>query len=120
MNAHERIRHAIIQAPVNQAEIAKKLGVSRPTITQWKNGDTKNLRMENLFALADVTGFSARWLATGEGPERKEDAENPYLRLNPIEQVIIRKSESLPPELKSQVLDFLDFLSAKVDVNAKL
>ena len=39
------------------------------------NGPTKNLKGEFLFALADLTGFEARWIATGKLPERTADKD---------------------------------------------
>ncbi len=35
----------------------------------WMDGTTKTIKAENIFKLADLTGFSARWLATGDGPQ---------------------------------------------------
>lgn len=50
-------------------DLAKKVGVSGATITQWTSGDTKSFRPENLFKFSDVTGYAARWLAIEDGPK---------------------------------------------------
>ena len=56
-------------------EIAKVCGVTQQAVYAWMRGDVKNLRNENLFALADQTGFEARWIATGETPERTAEQD---------------------------------------------
>lgn len=66
---HERVARAIKESGHNPSSVAREIGVSAEAVLQWVNGPTKNLRNDNLFALADVTGFSARWIGTGEGPQ---------------------------------------------------
>lgn len=67
MERHERINAAIKHAGMTKSAIAQACGVSPAAVTQWINGGTKDIKNENLFALAATTGVSARWLATGEG-----------------------------------------------------
>lgn len=63
-----RIAKAIAASGKAPAAIAREIGVSPAAVYQWLQGGIKDLRNENLFALADATGYSARWLGTGEGP----------------------------------------------------
>src|SRR5690606_7668294 len=44
---------------------------------QWITGESKSLKPENLFALAKATGFSAMWLAIGQGEEHDRQHEIP-------------------------------------------
>lgn len=68
MNTLEnRIAHVLSHYDGRQSALAKRVGVSKSTISQWKDGSIKNIRPENLFKLAKVTGFSAEWIGTGEG-----------------------------------------------------
>lgn len=67
MERPERIAAAIRQAGMTKSAVAQAVGVSPAAVTQWINGGTKDIKNENLFALATITGVSARWLATGEG-----------------------------------------------------
>lgn len=90
MELSERIQRAIkvvIDSGNKQKDIADYCGVSPGSITQWKNGQTKNLKFDNLFKLADLTGFSPRWLAIGEGPERS--AELPGVQLTSHESALL-------------------------------
>lgn len=86
----DRILEILLEDPRSDAALARAVGVTRATINDWKQGRTKNLRNENLFALADATGYAARWIATGAGPKRVERKapdveiiENALARMNP-------------------------------------
>lgn len=76
MERHERIAQAIAVSGLKKGEIASACGVANSAVTQWINGESKSLRPENLYALAKATGFNAKWLAIGEGPERVEGMES--------------------------------------------
>lgn len=70
MNMGQRIEKAISESGADVRQIAKVCGVTPQAVYAWMRGDVKNLRNENLFALADQTGFEARRIATGEAPEK--------------------------------------------------
>ena len=72
----ERVARAIRESGAPIKDIADAVGVTVQAVYAWRNGRVKDLRNDNLFALADVTGFEARWLGTGELPERSIKAMN--------------------------------------------
>lgn len=72
MERHERIARAIAVSGKRKNEIATECGVRPSAVTQWTDGTSKSLKPENLYALAKATGFSAQWIAIGEGPEKIE------------------------------------------------
>jgi transcriptional regulator with XRE-family HTH domain len=79
----ERIAEAIASTTLNDSEVARRIGCKSQAVAQWRSGATKDLKSDNLFALADLTGFEARWIATGKGPKRKaETAEEARLLEN--------------------------------------
>ncbi len=51
---------------LTQADIAKAIGVSKVSVSQWEKGDTSP-KGENLYALAKVLKCDASWLLTGQG-----------------------------------------------------
>lgn len=76
MNLSDRIKYVLDNAPnVTVAEIATKCGVSVQAVYKWKRGDVKTIEPENLFVLADLTGFSARWIGTGKGEEKESEGD---------------------------------------------
>lgn len=71
----ERVTKAIRESGHSASSAARVIGCSPEAVIQWMNGPTKNLKGEFLFALADLTGFEARWIATGKPPERAADKD---------------------------------------------
>jgi transcriptional regulator with XRE-family HTH domain len=70
MTRGERIAHAIRESGNSPAAMSRLIGCTSAAIYQWVKGDTKDIKNDFLFKLADATGFEARWIATGEGPQR--------------------------------------------------
>ena len=66
----DRIRHIREELELSQEAFGRHMGVSKAAVSQWENGDTKNLRPANLFALQNFSGYSAEWIATGAGAAR--------------------------------------------------
>lgn len=94
----ERITHVLNTYKGEQAGLARKVGVSKSTITQWKDGSTKNIRPIHLFTLARETGFAAEWIGTGAGPMMAgSDNDESLQKLNNL-------YATLPPEGKAELL----------------
>ena len=66
----ERVAHAINTAECEITAVSDACGISVQAVYAWKRGEVKNLQGNNLFSLADLINFNARWIATGKGPER--------------------------------------------------
>lgn len=64
----ERIAERRRELGLYQADLADAAGVSTAAVSQWERGETKNLKLEHLFAIADALKVQARWLALGQGP----------------------------------------------------
>jgi len=92
----DRLKRARMQNKISQQELGDYVGISRAAVAQWENGETKNIRPENLFRAAEKLKKSARWLVLGEGPENVQE--------NTFDAIA-----SLPIERAQQSLDFLQF-----------
>ena len=66
----ERVRYAIEQSGHTPSSVARVIGCTPAAVLQWISGDTKNIKNDLLFALADATKFEARWIGTGNGPQQ--------------------------------------------------
>jgi transcriptional regulator with XRE-family HTH domain len=55
---------------LSQSEIARRLGISASAVNQIENGVTKSLKATTAARMEEETGFSARWLSSGEGNQR--------------------------------------------------
>lgn len=64
----ERLKKAMAEASISQAELARLCGVKPPSIHGWLSGKSKFLRGENLLKAAKALNVSQQWLANGIGP----------------------------------------------------
>ena len=65
----ERIAARRKELGLTQGDLARAVGISQAAVSQWENGETKNLRVDHLFAIADVLQVHPRWLGVGYGPK---------------------------------------------------
>jgi transcriptional regulator with XRE-family HTH domain len=100
-NIHQRVTRAVTASGHTASSVARKIGVSPEAVGQWMKGPTKNLRNENLFALADATGFSARWIGTGQGPEIDRYSSEAVRH-------VLSVMESLPPAEQNKLSRMAD------------
>jgi transcriptional regulator with XRE-family HTH domain len=115
MALKDRIREARSGYKGTIDELAKKVGVSRSAIYQWLGGNSKNLKLENLFSFAEATGYSARWIATNKEPKiEAEPAEQIVLDLSflttvleAVEKYLDEQDLDLQPEAKAKVIALL-------------
>lgn len=70
MELKDRIRKAMEVAELTPTTLSVRAGVSGGAVTHWLNGSTRALKSETADRIAKATGFNARWLALGEGPEK--------------------------------------------------
>lgn len=97
MNLAERIAWALAEAQIKPAAAARRMHCTPATIYQWLSGETRHIKAEHAFALQDVTGVAARWLATGDGPRRER-----YAMHSPIGRAL-RAMEALAPQEQEQI-----------------
>lgn len=66
MKLSDRIKHRRTVLFLTQEELAKKVGVSRVSVSQWERGDTSP-KGDNFFSLSKALACSAEWLIDGKG-----------------------------------------------------
>lgn len=64
-NLAARLRWAREQAGLSQGQVAHRLNVHRPTISQIESGD-RNVRIEELDKFAEIYGVERTWLIDGD------------------------------------------------------
>lgn len=60
-----RLRWAREQAGLSQGQVAQRMGVHRPTISQIEAGE-RNVRIDELDQFAELYGVSREWLVDGD------------------------------------------------------
>lgn len=83
----ERLAARLREKKLRKSDLARALSLSDTAVGLWIKGDTKNLKLENLFAAADFLGVEARWLALGEGPKLKLPADAFQLEIGEAEMI---------------------------------
>lgn len=94
----ERLKKAMTEAGISQAELARLCGVKPPSIHGWLSGKSKFLRGENLLKAAKALNVSQQWLANGVGPMHPAGDSEPGVEidldqhpdLTPIRKVKLR------------------------------
>ena len=71
----DRLTIAIAAAGITKAELARRVGISAPSVNGWFTGKAKFLRGENLLAAARALDVEQEWLATGRGPMTRAHSE---------------------------------------------
>ncbi len=66
MNWNQRLAQARTEKNIKKTDLAKLVGVSPATVTQWEAGTTKELKGENLTTVCRVLGVSPSWLLYGK------------------------------------------------------
>lgn len=74
----ERIRQARELMGLSRAELALKVGVGTSAAVQWELLKGTSPSVGNLATIAQVTDVSFEWLATGRGPARLAQADEPF------------------------------------------
>lgn len=77
----ERIREAINGSGNTPSSIADKLGCTPQAVSQWMSGETKNIKNDLLFGLEDITGYSARWIATTATDQSRPTPHTRHVRV---------------------------------------
>lgn len=113
MKIGPRIKESREGKRFSQGELARRLGVSQPTISDWENGKTEPT-VDNMRTLAVELEVCFEWMATGRGPRdyppgvqepRPEYRTQPELPADEQNlQVIYRK---LAPARREALLEFL-------------
>ena len=64
---HERLKTARKTAGCTQTELARVVGVSNATVSDWESGVVHNLEAQNLLNICDFFNISPTWLQFGRG-----------------------------------------------------
>lgn len=63
-----RVREARKLSGLSQEDLAAQIGVSRGAVAQWEMENGTSPAVDNMVALARVSGMCFEYLATGRGP----------------------------------------------------
>jgi phage repressor protein C with HTH and peptisase S24 domain len=70
MTLANRIIEARVESEFSKAELARRVGVTRATVSMWESGQIESLKDDNLLSLSELLDVNPRWLNSGRGPKR--------------------------------------------------
>ena len=72
MGIRERLVE-VMDAVGSDAQLARLARVSKTSVSEWRSGRIKALKAETAVNIQEATGYSVRWLVTGQGPKKIGD-----------------------------------------------
>ena len=90
MNIGERITTLRKEKDISQAELAKRLSVSRQAVSKWEQG-TSTPDTERLIQLAEILDTEVEYLATGVHPEPGSVVLNVVETVERVEEKVVVK-----------------------------
>ena len=90
MNIGERITTLRKEKDISQAELAKRLSVSRQAVSKWEQGSSTP-DTERLIQLAEILDTEVEYLATGIKPEPKSVVLNVVETVERVEEKVVVK-----------------------------
>jgi transcriptional regulator with XRE-family HTH domain len=89
LNFSDRLQAAMKAEGLTQADLARKIKLTKSAINQVVSGTTKGMKPENLVAVARALRVRVEWLATGEEPMRPEV-------FSPLDREILQYLHAIP------------------------
>lgn len=110
-NLKDRIKSARAHAGLTQLELAKKVGVSQPVISQLEKGE--NLQSVHLVKIANACSVDAAWLAEGVGemiPGGPDSitAKPGESSAEIVRRMLERNGRNLPAETRDRIMSALE------------
>lgn len=97
----ERLREARELAGLSQAQVAKRLGLHRPAVSEIEAG-RRRVSAEEVAVLADLYGVSADWITSGESSVGDESFRLVARELEKLKPADIEKLMSVLRTLKKR------------------
>ncbi|MFI8384845.1 XRE family transcriptional regulator [Pseudomonas sp. NPDC079086] len=110
-NLKDRIKSARAHAGLTQLELAKKVGVSQPVISQLEKGE--NLQSVHLVKIANTCRVDAAWLAEGAGEMIPGGADSITAKPGESSAEIVRRmlersGRNLPAETRDRIISAVE------------
>ena len=113
MEIKEIIKTGRMELGLTLEDIAKKVGVSKPTVQRWESGDIENMRRDKIAKLAETLKMQPTELL---GWEKTEPQKKDYFVPDKYKDVMFafeNGAENLTQEDIDDVIKFIEFLKNK-------
>lgn len=108
-NFSDRLRIALKNKNISQAELARRTGIGRNSISDYINGKYE-AKQDNIFLMANVLGVNEAWLMGMDAPMSRETQESIILNEADTKQIeLLSIFKKLDNNKKDDVLDFAKY-----------
>ncbi|MDT4809352.1 putative HTH-type transcriptional regulator [compost metagenome] len=109
MNIGERIEAEMKRRDWSEGELARRAGITQPTVHRIIKGESKSPRQVNIQAIAKAYGCSIEWLWTGIGKAPVGVLESdPTSAADKVRKMLERHGRGLPAEARQQILQAVE------------
>ena len=105
----ERITQKRKELGLNQAQLARKIGCSRQTVSQWENGHIKDVTGQHLQALARELRVEPAWILTG----RSVQCRSTSIEFDQADAQLCERIHNLTEAERAEIAAHLDELDRK-------
>ena len=113
MEVKDIIRNRRLELDLTLEQIAQRVGVSKPTVMRWENGDIENMRADKIAKLAKALNTTPVYLM-GWTDEREimDLGNNAKDDLTSKEQELLEAFRRLLPEMQNFILESVKNLTS--------
>ena len=122
----DRLQYALDMNEKKAADLVKDLSIPKSAISQYLSGKSQNMDSARLYSICKYLNVSEPWMLGYDVPIERHLAdieEKPvetanmladiFVKMNDDEGFIIEMYRSLEDSKKSQIMDFIKFISGK-------
>lgn len=102
----ERISQKRRELGINQSELARRVGCSRQTVSQWENGHIRDVTGQHLRALARELQVEPAWILSGKSDQCRSESIN----IDPEDATLCERIHNLTPQERLEIAAHLDEL----------
>lgn len=113
MEVKDIIRNRRLELDLTLEQIAQRVGVSKPTVMRWENGDIENMRADKIAKLAKALNTTPVYLMGWTDEKEIMDlGNNAKDDLTSKEQELLEAFRCLLPEMQNFILESVKNLTS--------
>lgn len=107
MEVKDIIKNRRLELDLTLEQIAVQVGVSKPTVMRWENGDIENMRADKIAKLAKALNTTPVYLMGWTEDKEIMDSSNNNAKvdLTPKEKELLDSFRCLLPEMQNFILE---------------